>query len=183
VVGAVVLGAIAAFGLSSGSDRPPPPPPPVTDPATHGTTPTTAPPPPATLVLTAPGPSSAPCRALSVGLAAADLDGDGCPEPWWTSEGRLHAGGRTYAVGASGDLVAVGDWDCDGSATPALVEAGTGGVFLFPEWATAEAEVHVDAAGIVPQPQAVTVVDGGDGCQSLEVAGPAGATLFPERPQ
>jgi hypothetical protein len=118
---------------------------------------------------------------VSSGLGAADVDGDGCREPWWTSDGRLYAGGRTYTIGSPGDLVAVGDWDCDGSATPALVDADTGGVFLFPAWATAEVDVHVDAAGTVQQPEAVRVV-GADGCESLEVAGPAGVAVFPERP-
>jgi hypothetical protein len=175
-----VLGAVAGFALRPASDPTSATSISETAPATSGTVLATTPPAPPTLVLTAPSPSSTPCPPVSAGLDAADLDGDGCPEPWWVSGGRLHAGGRTYAVGSPDDLVAVGDWDCDGSATPALVDTETGGVFLFPEWATPEVDVHVDAAGIVEQAEAITVV-AAEACESLEVAGPTGVALFPER--
>ena len=41
--------------------------------------------------------------------------------------------GARYPVGESGDQVAVGDWDCDGVATVALVQPG-GRVYVFDGW-------------------------------------------------
>lgn len=42
--------------------------------------------------------------------------------------------GRRYAIGAKGDLVVIGDWDCDGEATPAIARPDTGQVVLFDRW-------------------------------------------------
>lgn len=42
--------------------------------------------------------------------------------------------GRRYAIGAEGDLVVIGDWDCDGEATPAIARPNTGQVVLFDRW-------------------------------------------------
>ena len=42
--------------------------------------------------------------------------------------------GRRYAIGAEGDLVVLGDWDCDGEATPAIARTSTGHVVLFDRW-------------------------------------------------
>lgn len=45
----------------------------------------------------------------------------------------------TYAVGVANDWLGVGDWDCDGTLTPALYRPATGEVFLFDGWAGADA--------------------------------------------
>ncbi|MYK75737.1 MAG: hypothetical protein F4016_02235, partial [Acidimicrobiaceae bacterium] len=37
----------------------------------------------------------------------------------------IEHGGRRYAIGATGDFVEVGDWDCDGQATAAIVRPST----------------------------------------------------------
>lgn len=42
--------------------------------------------------------------------------------------------GRRYAIGSEGDLVVIGDWDCDGEATPAIARPNTGQVVLFDRW-------------------------------------------------
>lgn len=42
--------------------------------------------------------------------------------------------GRRYAIGSEGDLVVIGDWDCDGEATPAIARPDTGQVVLFDRW-------------------------------------------------
>ena len=47
----------------------------------------------------------------------------------------LAVGDDRYTLGTPDDLVVLGDWNCDGTATPALVEQLTGSVFLFEEWA------------------------------------------------
>lgn len=75
----------------------------------------------------------------------ADVDGRGCTLPILVTEelvdGELtvvvmvpaDAGARAgrYALGQAGDLVVVGDWDCDGTDTPAVVRPIDGEVFVF----------------------------------------------------
>jgi hypothetical protein len=51
--------------------------------------------------------------------------------------------GVRYAVGRPGDVLAVGDWDCDGTATVAAVRPTTGEVFLFERWASPGDDVVV----------------------------------------
>jgi len=42
--------------------------------------------------------------------------------------------GVSFTAGRPGDRVQVADWDCDGTASPAIVRAQTGEVFLFRHW-------------------------------------------------
>ncbi len=44
-------------------------------------------------------------------------------------------GDRQWTVGNPGDRLFLGDWDCDGSATIALLRDDTGDVFVFAGWA------------------------------------------------
>lgn len=74
----------------------------------------------------------------------ADVDGDGCPERWTASNGRIDVGSQRFTLGTPEDFAIVGDWNCDGSATPALVDA-TGRVFLFDQWPSAGQSVTVEA--------------------------------------
>lgn len=46
-------------------------------------------------------------------------------------------GNRRWAVGDPGDVVVVGDWDCDGAPTPAILRPGDGGFYVFDRWAGA----------------------------------------------
>jgi hypothetical protein len=55
------------------------------------------------------------------------------PKP--TIEGnRISLGNREWLAGAPGDLVTIGDWNCDGLATPALLRSSTGEIFVFESW-------------------------------------------------
>jgi hypothetical protein len=101
---------------------------------------------------------------------AADPDGDGCPSPA-TIVGRVvEIDGVRYGVGAPGDTLALGDWDCDGSATVVAVRPATGEVFVFPAWAGTDRELVVPAAGhVVGADHAVADDPDGDGCASLVV--------------
>src|SRR5690606_1469011 len=77
-------------------------------------------------------------RCPEVAPPAADVDGDGCPEPIHLDGRTVTAGdpgGARWSIGQPGDLAALGDWDCDGEATPALLRPSTGEVFVFREWA------------------------------------------------
>lgn len=75
------------------------------------------------------------------GPLSADVDGDGCPEAVEVDAGVIRAGWRRWAVGSAGDVVALGDWNCDGATTPAVLRPETGGVFVFDLWAPS-AEPH-----------------------------------------
>lgn len=79
-------------------------------------------------------------------------------------------GGITYEVGRPGDLVSVGDWDCDGRATPALLRTATGEVFVFDGWATPDHDLTVAPLTVVSEATAVAGRDrNGDGCPELTV--------------
>jgi len=92
----------------------------------HPARPTTAPAAPEP-----PGSPTAGCREPGSGLR--DVDGDGCAEEIRIADGSVAVDGVRYPVGTAGDQVAVGDWDCDGIATVALVQPG-GRVYLFESW-------------------------------------------------
>lgn len=66
-------------------------------------------------------------------------DSGGSAEP---AAGLIHdRDGRRYAIGAEGDLVVIGDWDCDGVATPAIARPDTGQVAMFDRWPPPEATI------------------------------------------
>lgn len=111
---------------------------------------------------------------LAVGLFRAARSGDGSPpsqtaptgitplvddQPAATVDGNVVTmGERRYEIGEPGDIVVVGDWDCDGTDTPALLRPATGGLFVFDRWAgTSPMEVTP-----------VRVVDGANGLRGLE---------------
>ncbi|MEO6629592.1 MAG: hypothetical protein ABIP03_13620, partial [Aquihabitans sp.] len=79
---------------------------------------------------TKPSPPTATATALS-----ADVNGDGCSDLVMVDGTSITTNGATYRVGNPGDHVSVGDWDCDGIATPGIVRPSTGEVFLFDGWA------------------------------------------------
>ncbi len=53
-----------------------------------------------------------------------DLDGDMCLDPWRYENGVLHTSEGRFAVGGPGDSFTLGDWNCDGVATPAVASGG-----------------------------------------------------------
>ena len=97
---------------------------------------------------TRPAPDRPGCARPSVW--AADLDGDGCLETLTVANGTIRAGTRTFAIGEPDDAVALGDWDCDGTATAAVVRPRTGEVFLFTSWAQADVPVTLAPSAVVP---------------------------------
>ena len=75
--------------------------------------------------------------------------------------------GARFRLGAVGDIVTFGDWNCDGVPTPALLDVVTNDVFVFSRWATvAETAVTVRAAAHVPGAVSLRV-DDVDGCDEL----------------
>ena len=82
--------------------------------------------------------------------------------------------GRRYAIGAEGDLVVIGDWDCDGEATPAIARPGTGQVVLFDRWPSPGATIsESDASALRVVDDLIGVeLERGDGpgaCDRLRV--------------
>ncbi len=88
----------------------------------------------------------------------------------------VHAG-RRFGIGAQGDISLLGDWNCDGTATPALLQPSRSLVAIFSTW---------PEAGEMLEPAATTVVAGATGlqlvesdeCDQLRVVHLNGSTLF-----
>jgi hypothetical protein len=57
--------------------------------------------------------------------------------------GVVEVDGERWAVGEPGDIVALGDWNCDGNDTPAAYRPATGDVFVFSGWAAGDRPVTV----------------------------------------
>lgn len=79
----------------------------------------------------APDGDTSACRPVSGGFR--DVTGDGCAEEILIASGSVFVDGARYPVGEADDQVAVGDWDCDGIATVAVVQSG-GRVYVFDGW-------------------------------------------------
>ena len=122
-----------------------------------------------------------PCPPPTPAMHRADIDGDGCPEGWYRTGGVLVADGVRYAIGDSDDLLTVGDWNCDGVATPALVTRPEGGVFLFPGWARESASITTAQVRTWADPGSVTTRPG-PGCDTLVVIAASGTHEIGGRP-
>ena len=135
------------------------------------------------LILATPSVSSpAVCPTVPDDVASADIDGDGCADPWSASAGVLTAAGERYQLGSASDHVAVGDWDCSGTATPALVRADSGQVFFFDSWPANGAALEAQIAATVPNPTGVSIraaeTDASSPCAQLEVSSSSGTSTI-----
>ena len=77
--------------------------------------------------------------------------------------------GRHYQVGRPGDLLLLGDWNCDRIDTPALYRPTTGEVFRFDAWAGAGAQVEAVAANRLAAGATPTVVTGTAACDHIAI--------------
>ena len=84
--------------------------------------------------------------------------------------------GRRYQIGQAGDLVVIGDWQCTGSETIALLRPATGEVAVFDAWPDPQQATT---------PQQVVTVDGAidfvlndDSCGDLRVRTTHGSRLI-----
>ena len=134
-----------------------PAPAPPSDPTT-----TTAPPPPTT------GPPVTTCGPAG----APDLDEDGCGDTLQVEGTVVRVGDVAFEVGRSGDRVTLGDWDCDGVVTPALLRPSTGEVFVFDEWT--DSQVAVRPVDQVPAADQIYPDADAVGCDRLVVEDPRG---------
>jgi len=85
----------------------------------------------------------APPGCPPVAAPAADVDGDGCRDGLAVDGATVDAGVARWTLGEPGDVVAVGDWDCDGDASAALLRPTSGDVFVFPTWAAVDEPLTV----------------------------------------
>lgn len=149
----IAVALVAVAGLRSGGA-----------PAT-ATAPTTAPSSTSLLPTTltaAPTPSS-----TTVAVAAPTSD----PAIQFTHEG------RRYGLGAPGDVAVLGDWDCDGVATPALLQRSEAMVAVFDEWPDHGSTVSPTAMAPAPGATGLETVEH-DGCDQLRILEPDGSRLF-----
>ncbi|HEX6424613.1 MAG TPA: hypothetical protein VFZ79_14120 [Acidimicrobiales bacterium] len=124
----------------------------------------------------APRPPAVPGECAAVPAPAADVDGDGCPEALSVRDRTVDAGVARWSLGEPGDHVALGDWDCDGQASAAVVRPGTGEVFVFGGWVEAGEAVTVDASERVDGAVGIRARPDGAGCDDLVVDLDAGGS-------
>ena len=89
----------------------------------------------------------------------------------------LEHGGRRYAVGAVGDFVATGDWDCNGEATASIVRPSTGDVVLFDSWPGPGETISLPVRWNVDSATGAEAVAHGP-CDLLRVYTTGGSRLF-----
>ena len=129
-------------------------------------------------------PTAEPGQTAPQDLALPDL---GLPDPITEPEQTavsvreaaavIEHGGRRYAIGAAGDFVEVGDWNCDGQATAAIVRPSTGGVVLFDAWPGPGETTSLPERWSVDSPTGAAAVAHGQ-CDLLRVYTTAGSKLF-----
>ena len=93
------------------------------------------------------------------------------------------AGDAHWTLGQPGDQVTLGDWDCDGSASAALLRPPTGDVFVFPDWAQSGAPVSVTPIQRVAEAVGIRTEPGEAPCDRLVVdvaSGPPRTIEVPE---
>lgn len=120
----------------------------------------------------------APALPEDSGVAvAADTEGRGCVvELGWDAERQILTVPRTdgpptrYQLGEPGDLLVVGDWNCDGRQSPGLYRPATGEAFTFDGFAGEGGELESGPAQATGTPDGEPfVATGEDGCDRIEV--------------
>ncbi len=85
--------------------------------------------------------------------------------------------GRRYALGEAGDIAVVGDWDCDGVPTPAVLRPGTGEIAVFRAWPEPDAPLEARAFAVVEGAHTLDVEAGPD-CDQLRARTDSGSRLI-----
>lgn len=120
----------------------------------------------------APGTAAASgCRAGE--RSRPDVDGDGCGDDVSIEHDVVVAGGHRYRVGRVGDLAAIGDWDCDGTSTIAVLRPEDGTVHVFDRWALDGRPAQAATWGRVDG--AASIAAPADGCGAPRVTTTAGS--------
>lgn len=90
---------------------------------------------------------------------------------------------RSWTFGDENDLQVLGDWDCDGETTPALVDASTGDVWVIDAWPAPGASAAARYVTTIDLPRSVAAVES-DTCDAMRVERTDGGTITvsPARP-
>ena len=96
-------------------------------------------------------------------------------EPVEVEGNEVRTAGHRWVVGVPGDIVTVGDWDCDGTATPAVLRPASGRLHVFDTWAPDETTPVTAVPGPTVPPSATAVE--ADGCGAATVRTADGRTL------
>ncbi len=142
--------------------------------AVDGSTPPPQAGPPAVRVWPAPAGGTAPIYS--------DVDGDGSSEAVEVAGGIVTAAGVRWQVAAPDEIVVVGDWDCDGQPTPAVVRPGSGQVWTYSRWADDGESLTAAPAGVVPGASSATAMHadaeavGKKGCDTIAVTDAKGGS-------
>lgn len=123
------------------------------------------------------GPGSAPSGLLLAAAATKPEAGPSLESAALQPGVVLEHAGNLYGVGAPGDFVKTGDWDCDGEPTPAIVRPSTGDVVLFNAWPGPHQSIAMPVRWKVDVPTGAEAVAHGS-CHLLRVYTPAGSRLF-----
>ena len=121
-----------------------------------------------------------PCPVV-VAVFTADHDRDGCLSPINIIQGSVIVDDLTFSVGVPEDTILVGDWNCDGRSTLAVLRQSTGEIFVFDDWAV-DGQVEATLVGQVTGPTAFTAVELPNGCQDLLVTHDTGQWTLTETP-
>ncbi|MEQ8842540.1 MAG: hypothetical protein RIB98_16275 [Acidimicrobiales bacterium] len=85
--------------------------------------------------------------------------------------------GRRYGLGDPTDIAVLGDWNCDGTKTPALLQSATGLVAVFATWPAADEAATATATSLAPEAVGLEAVEDLD-CHELRILEPGGSRLF-----
>ena len=118
---------------------------------------------------TAPRPDGAPGPGAGERAAGVVPPADGGVTGSTTAAAVLEHEGSSYAIGAPGEIVLVGDWDCDGTPTPSVVRPADGSVWTFRAWSAGGEVVTAEPLGRTPS--AVTAMSRRErgGCDVIAV--------------
>lgn len=93
-------------------------------------------------------PTGSPVVPAGGRVLSADVDGDGCPNPVVQVGAVLEVNSDRFVIGRPGDEVRVGDWDCDGDATPAVHHPATGRTVIYEAWPTGAGGAVTEVTGL-----------------------------------
>lgn len=74
-----------------------------------------------------------------------------------------------WSLGQAGDVVVLGRWMCGGPATPAVLQPGSGRIWLFTAWTTAGGAGSRRLLATVPGARSLATLPAASGCDSLAV--------------
>lgn len=120
--------------------------------------------------LTPPAPRS---PEVEIAAPATGPGAEPLPQQVWPGEavtvagenGEVRVGRQRWAVGAAGDVVVIGDWDCDREPTLAVLRPASGAFYVFDGWAAPGRPATARKVADVPRAIAATAV----GCGTATV--------------